>query len=285
MAKAIFRVQKVSPHHNLEDDKGSGGVNMGRAGRTSVPHHERGGVGHTGMHSTSKHGTESGILPGGRKTHPMPHSASAHGMSPENHIAHHFGAKGSTHHVGAHAKEKNHPHNLPKAFGRGPVGEEDWFMQSRHAQPEDFLSGGFDKLIQGNIGHDVRLSQDKIVVTGPVGSPSGCLVWRPGAIIHELYCGSGLNQRAIAQSLLDGARNHARTSVFRPVEALFVVHPANLRMLAYVEEIEAQEQKGNLYIARIWWQTIYRWYVAFSVATTEGVSPRHKIQLSVSLPK
>ena len=124
-------------------------------------------------------------------------------------------------------------------------------MEARLARPEDFESGEFDKLIEENRGRDVRLSQDKIVVTGPVGKPSGCLVWRPGAIIHELHCGSGLNPRAVANALLDCARNHARTSVFRPVEALFVVHPANLRMLSYVEGVGAQAQSGSLYIARI----------------------------------
>jgi hypothetical protein len=124
-------------------------------------------------------------------------------------------------------------------------------MQARHAIREDFIDGGFDSLIEGNQGHDVQIDKDKIAVVGPVGRPSGCLVWRPCALIHELFCGKGLNQRAIADELILFSSNFARSSVFRPQEALFLIKDGNLQMQNYVEFVGAREEQGKLYAFKL----------------------------------
>jgi hypothetical protein len=124
-------------------------------------------------------------------------------------------------------------------------------MQARHAVSEDFASGGFDLLIESNHGHDVEIHKDKIAVVGPVGKPSGCLVWRPCALIHELLCGKGLNQRAVADELILFSARFARSSVFRPQEALFMIRPENFEMQNYAEFVGAREEQGRLYAFKL----------------------------------
>jgi len=78
---------------------------------------------------------------------------------------------------------------------------------------------------------DVQFDRDRIVVSG--SPPNGCLVWRPGGIVHELNCGHGLSRRRIADSLIDFAIDDATSREFKLYEAIFITDSDEFRQ--YIE--------------------------------------------------
>jgi hypothetical protein len=111
-------------------------------------------------------------------------------------------------------------------------------MLARPYQTEDL--NGIDALLENNQHGDARLSHDQILVTGPVGRPTGVLVFRPGAYVHELRCGQGLLRRARADALVGAAfrwaLGHGSPS------GIFLVKPQNEVILRYMKSIGAVQQ-------------------------------------------
>lgn len=91
---------------------------------------------------------------------------------------------------------------------------------------------GLDRILDNNRGHDVRLDRDQIVVVGAPGRPVGCLAWRPGGIVHELFTGNGLASRYIADLLVEFAVADAIARPFDLWEAIFMTDSD--RMAEYV---------------------------------------------------
>jgi hypothetical protein len=109
-----------------------------------------------------------------------------------------------------------------------------------------------DLLLDNNRHGDVRLSADRIIVsTGDDDVPSGCLVWRPTAYIHEFLVPNCLGQRTIADSLyreavkLDIGRRH----LIR--QAVWLVDNSNARMLRYARDVGAIEQNGTVFLLNL----------------------------------
>jgi hypothetical protein len=78
-------------------------------------------------------------------------------------------------------------------------------------------------------GHHVRPDLDRIIVQ----PPDGCLVWRPGGIVHELHCGRGLGRRRLADKLVDFAIDDATSHPYALHEAIFVTDSDEFS--AYIE--------------------------------------------------
>jgi len=142
--KGGFSKGPVSPAHNKKGNNGGGGVNTGRALRTSIPNSNRGGFEHSGHRVATSHGTSGhGMLPGGHKSTEIAHGGGKGGGSADRRIRAHFagvhhggheGIRGKSHagkgfkNHGAHRAHGSHPHNLPSlptGFGKGPVGLDD----------------------------------------------------------------------------------------------------------------------------------------------------------------
>ena len=101
---------------------------------------------------------------------------------------------------------------------------------------------GLDIILGNNRAGDVRLDRDEIVVTGNVGDPSGVLVYRPGAFVHELECrGSLLRAEALANFAVGQALEKGLRS------AIFCVRKDNAAMIRFVKSLGAVEQgEGQL---------------------------------------
>src|SRR3981189_2990214 len=114
--------------------------------------------------------------------------------------------------------------------------------------PSSFDARVLDHLLDHNRDGDVRLSSDRIIVsTDGDNSPTGCLVWRPTAFIHELYVPDCLGQRLVADQLM----RHSLTLDFNRRhlirQALFMVDSSNHRMLRYARDVGAVEQSGTIF--------------------------------------
>ena|SRR5579885_2174748 len=81
---------------------------------------------------------------------------------------------------------------------------------------------------------------DEIFVVGDVGSPSGILVYREAAYVHELECGDGIKARLRADALANYAVAAARTKGLK--SAIFLVRKDNERMHRWAQEIGAFPQ-------------------------------------------
>lgn len=109
-------------------------------------------------------------------------------------------------------------------------------MKARFATPDD--DRDIDRLIDNNVGHDVRLGLDEICVTGEPAR--GLLVYRPSFYIHELICGRDMVSRARATALVDFAmRRGLELGVH---SAIFLVKADNLRMASFVEGLGCVKQ-------------------------------------------
>lgn len=117
-------------------------------------------------------------------------------------------------------------------------------MLARPYQSAD--AKGLDILLGFNRAGDVRLAEDQIIVVGEPGRPSGVLVFRPGAFVHELALADGALKRLRADALCNYAIAHARSKPFELKTAVFTVASTNLPMLAYMESIGAIRQEGQV---------------------------------------
>ena len=90
-------------------------------------------------------------------------------------------------------------------------------------------------------------SLDEIFCIGPQGNPSGVLVYRPGAFVHELECGKGLKQYLRAEALTNYAVGYAKASGLKT--AMFLVRKDNHAMHRFVKEIGAvaQTEPGDVF--------------------------------------
>lgn len=112
-------------------------------------------------------------------------------------------------------------------------------MIARHYESSD--AAALDRILSSNVGHDVTLDRDRIICAG---TPAvGCLVWTPGAIVHELQTGRGLAQRRIADLLVGAAITDALTDRFQIREAIFLTDSD--QMAEYALRMGAIEQFGK----------------------------------------
>jgi len=110
-------------------------------------------------------------------------------------------------------------------------------MLARHYQPED--AAGIDRMGLG----DVRIDRDRIVVAGKRNELLGCLVWRPGSIVHELRVGCGVSRRNVADSLSNFAIADAVARQWYLCEGIFVTDSD--AMAKYAMDIGAVEETGK----------------------------------------
>lgn len=81
---------------------------------------------------------------------------------------------------------------------------------------------------------------DEIFVVGERGEPRGLLVYRSGAYVHELECGTDSLRRLRADALANYAVAHARANQLR--SAIFLVRAGNAAMMRWAESIGAVKQ-------------------------------------------
>lgn len=126
-------------------------------------------------------------------------------------------------------------------------------MRTRLYLPGAVDARFLDRLLEDNRHGDVSLEKDRIVVcANDANEPTGCLVWRPCAFIHEFHVPSVLGQRSIASSLyhdavrLDIRRRHLIH------QAAFMIDSDNLAMLRYARGLEgATEQSGVIFLLNL----------------------------------
>lgn len=122
-------------------------------------------------------------------------------------------------------------------------------MRTRLYLPGTYDARQLDFILDGNVNHDVQLDRDRVIVrAGDDDVPTGCLVWRPAAFVHELHVPASLGQQAIANSLfheavrLDIGRRHLIRT------ALWMVDKDNAPMLRYARDVvHATEQSGVIF--------------------------------------
>lgn len=91
-------------------------------------------------------------------------------------------------------------------------------------------------------------TKDRLFCVGKTGSPSGVLVYRPGAFVHQLECGDGPNRRMRAECLTNFAIATARSDKRVLESAIFLVRGDNEPMKRFVESLGAvlQSDPGDL---------------------------------------
>lgn len=113
-------------------------------------------------------------------------------------------------------------------------------MLAREYKVED--AAALDILLHNNRDGDVRVDRDIIVVSGQP-TVSGCLVWRPCALVHELVCPGLISANALVNYAV--GQGAGRALPIRDV--LFVVSPDNKRMLDYARRLGAIEEAGRVF--------------------------------------
>ena len=114
-------------------------------------------------------------------------------------------------------------------------------MIARLYQSQD--AEALDKLLGVPQSGDVRLAYDRIAVLDSSRGPVGCLVWRPGGIVHELRVGNGLGQKRRADLLVQFGIRDAVSRAYCLHEAIFITDSE--RMANYAKELGAIEQTGK----------------------------------------
>lgn len=108
------------------------------------------------------------------------------------------------------------------------------------ARPYDKLDArGCDELLRANQGI-TDPTRDQIYLVGDVGRPSGILVYREAAYIHELECGSDHRARLRVDALANYAVAAARAKDIK--SAVFLVREGNERMHRWAQAIGAVKQ-------------------------------------------
>jgi hypothetical protein len=113
-------------------------------------------------------------------------------------------------------------------------------MLARPYDPKD--ARGCDLLLARNRGI-TDPTRDEIFVTGPPGNPTGMLVYREAAYIHEFECGPRTGSASIrlrADALANYAVAAARTKGIR--SAVFLVKRENEAMKRWAEALGAVDQ-------------------------------------------
>lgn len=125
-------------------------------------------------------------------------------------------------------------------------------MEFRLYSPAD--ADGLDALLRtrnhGSIRRP-RITQDRLVVAGPIGEPRGLLVWRPVALIHELIVPPSLKMKKVTDGLVSYARTTAIDRICFVKEAVFLIDPSNTPMLDYVRDCGAVPDPGQLMFTNI----------------------------------
>lgn len=113
-------------------------------------------------------------------------------------------------------------------------------MIARHYVSADAIH--LDRILDsGRPGFDVRLDRDRIAV---IGQPaSGCLIWRPGSVVHELRIAPGLSRHSVADSLVNFAIADAMARPSLIWEAVFLTDSDEFAR--YALSIGALEQDGK----------------------------------------
>lgn len=123
-------------------------------------------------------------------------------------------------------------------------------MRTRLYLPGTADARVLDRLLEDNRRGDVLLEKDRIVVSCDDNNcPTGCLVWRPCAFIHEFHVPPVLGQRSIAAALYDSAvrLDIRRRHLIR--QAFFMIDRDNCPMLRYARGLEgAVEQDGIIFL-------------------------------------
>ena|SRR5215469_15998766 len=89
---------------------------------------------------------------------------------------------------------------------------------------------------------NVLIDRDQIVLAG--SPPIGCLVWRPGCLVHELRTGSGMGRRYIADRLVEFAIKDAISHPFNLYEAIFITNNEDMARYA-LDDLGAIEEIGK----------------------------------------
>jgi hypothetical protein len=110
-------------------------------------------------------------------------------------------------------------------------------MLARPYDPKD--ARGCDLLLRNSHGI-TDPTRDEIYVTGEFAKPTGILVYREAAYVHELEAGTDLRARLRADALSNYAVACARTKGLR--SAVFLVRAGNQRMQRWAEAIGAVKQ-------------------------------------------
>lgn len=111
-------------------------------------------------------------------------------------------------------------------------------MLARPAYKED--AQGIDRLLAENQHGDVRIDRDAVFVVGELGEPTGIVVYRAGAFVHELECGgSRLRAEALANFAVAAARVQGLNT------AIFLVKKSNRPMQRFVESLGAIKQSDD----------------------------------------
>jgi len=102
-----------------------------------------------------------------------------------------------------------------------------------------------DDIANSNVGHDIRLDRDRIILAHGVqsGRLLGCFVYRPGAIIHDLLVRDSLTRRSVAHDMVNFAAMDATSRPFQLHEAIFLTDGDE--MAKFAEEIGAYEETGK----------------------------------------
>lgn len=107
------------------------------------------------------------------------------------------------------------------------------------ARPYHFSDAkGLDAIFRGQGITDP--ARDSIFVVGNVGQPTGVLVYRPGALVHELSVGRDLRSRPRADALANYAIAHARAAGLKA--AVWLIRGDNQPMMRFVENLGAVKQ-------------------------------------------
>jgi hypothetical protein len=114
-------------------------------------------------------------------------------------------------------------------------------MLARPYDPKD--AAGLDLLLGNNRAGDVRLDEDQIFVVGEHRQPTGCLVFRPGAFVHQLECGIDFKARYRADVLANYAIATARAKGIRT--AILLVKGTNVPMLRWARNFPGMIEQSD----------------------------------------
>jgi hypothetical protein len=115
-------------------------------------------------------------------------------------------------------------------------------MLARPYHPAD--AKGLDLLLHGKgITHQ---AYDDIIVVGMVGQPTGVLVYRAGAFVHELECGVDFRARLRAEALSNYAIAQARAKLHQLKTAILLVKGTNVPMLRWARNLSGMVEQSEV---------------------------------------
>lgn len=116
----------------------------------------------------------------------------------------------------------------------------------RLAQPADYPA--IDRMLHDSkwSSHTSLLDRDTVIVTGPIGYPTGVLVARPAAFVHEVAVRPSLHQSGHAARLVQGAIRYTQGKAFPLLHAIFRVDLRNQPMLAFHRALGSVDEEGKM---------------------------------------